>query len=90
MKNPIQYSCLTAQERECKNEKTKNEMMREMTQACIGNALEFHFCLNALNEEDERKKRFLRVNELDLAEQTAVRAWFKGYAKEVLVVRQVF
>lgn len=40
-------------------------MMREMTQACIGNALEFHFCLNALNEEDERKKRFLRVNELD-------------------------
>jgi len=28
--------------------------------------------------------------DLDLPEQTVVRGWLKGYAKEVLVVRQVF
>ena len=46
--------------------------------------------LIALSEEDRKKKRFVRVDELDFPEQTCVRGWLKGYAKEVLVVRQVF
>jgi hypothetical protein len=46
--------------------------------------------LIALSEEDKKKKRFTRVDELDFPEQTCVRGWLKGYAKEVLVVRQVF
>ncbi len=46
--------------------------------------------LIAISEEDKKKKRFTRVDELDLPEQTCVRGWLKGYAKEVLVVRQVF
>lgn len=46
--------------------------------------------LLALSEEDRKKKRFIRVDELDFPEQTPVRGWLKGYAKEVLVVRQVF
>jgi hypothetical protein len=32
----------------------------------------------------------VRVENLDLPEQTVVRGWLKDYAKEVLVVRQVF
>jgi hypothetical protein len=46
--------------------------------------------LIALSQEDRKKKRFTRVDELDFAEHTPVRGWLKGYAKEVLVVRQVF
>ena len=46
--------------------------------------------LVALSEEDRKKKRFVRVDELDFSEQTCVRGWIKGYAKQVLVVRQVF
>ena len=46
--------------------------------------------LIAVTEEDRNNKRFVRVEELDLPEQTVVRGWLKGYAKEVLVVRQVF
>ena len=46
--------------------------------------------LIALSEEDRKKKRFTRVDELDFSEQTCVRGWLKGYTKEVLVVRQVF
>ena len=46
--------------------------------------------LIALSEEDRKKKRFVRVDELNFSEQTPVRGWLKGYAKEVLVVRQVF
>lgn len=46
--------------------------------------------LIAVTEEDRKNKRFVRVEDLDLAEQTVVRGWLKGYAKEVLVVRQVF
>lgn len=46
--------------------------------------------LIALSEEDRKKKRFVRVDELDFPEQTAVQGWLKGYAKAVLVVRQVF
>ena len=46
--------------------------------------------LIALSEEDRKKKRFVRVDELDFPEKTAVQGWLKGYAKAVLVVRQVF
>jgi hypothetical protein len=46
--------------------------------------------LVALNEEDRKMKRFVRVDELDFSEQIAVRGWLKGYAKAVLLVRQVF
>jgi hypothetical protein len=46
--------------------------------------------LIALSKEDRKKKRFTQVDELDFSEQTSVRGWLKGYAKEVLVARQVF
>ncbi|BBP00478.1 IS701 family transposase [Sulfuriferula nivalis] len=46
--------------------------------------------LVALTEEDRKKKRFVRVDELDFPEQTAVQGWLKGYAKAVLLVREVF
>ena len=117
---PIQYSDIATKRLKRKGEKTKNEMMREMIETCIGNALKFRFVLMdswfsseenfdfitgkgrhfiaalkdnrliALSEEDKKKKRFVRVDELDFPEQTCVRGWLKGYAKEVLVVRQVF
>ena len=46
--------------------------------------------LIALREDDRNKKRFVRVDELNFSEQTPVRGWLKGYAKEILVIRQVF
>jgi hypothetical protein len=46
--------------------------------------------LIALTEEERNKGRFVRVEELDIPEQTVVRGWLKGYAKEVLVARQIF
>lgn len=46
--------------------------------------------LVALSEDDRKMKRFVRVDELDFPEQTAVQGWLKGYAKAVLLVRQVF
>ena len=46
--------------------------------------------LIAVTGEDRNNKRFLRVEDLDIPEQTLVRGWLKGYAQEVLVVRQVF
>ena len=46
--------------------------------------------LVALTEQDRENKRFARVDELDFPEQTAVQGWLKGYAKAVLLVRQVF
>jgi hypothetical protein len=46
--------------------------------------------LIALSEEDRKNKRFVRVDELDFPEQTAVQGWLKGYANAVLLVRQVF
>jgi hypothetical protein len=46
--------------------------------------------LIALSEEDRKKKRFVCIDELDFPEQTAVQGWLKGYAKAVLVVRQVY
>src|ERR1039458_189410 len=46
--------------------------------------------LIALTEDDRNNRRFQRVEELDIPELTVVRGRLKGYAKEVLVVRQVF
>jgi len=120
VKKPIQYSDIATRKLKRKSDQTKNEMMREMIETCIQNALKFRFVLMdswfsseenfdfitgkgrhfiaalkdnrliSLSEEDRKKKRFIRVDELDFPEQTPVRGWLKGYAKEVLVVRQVF
>ncbi|MGH8604250.1 MAG: IS701 family transposase [Gammaproteobacteria bacterium] len=46
--------------------------------------------LIALSEEDRKAKRFVRVDELNFPEKTAVQGWLKGYAKAVLLVRQIF
>ena len=46
--------------------------------------------LVALSQENWKQKRFVRVDKLDFPEQTAVRGWLKGSAREVLLVRQVF
>ena len=46
--------------------------------------------LFAVKEKGKTNKRFVRVQELNLPENTVVRGWLKGYAKEVLVLRQVF
>lgn len=100
VKKPIQYSDIATKKLKRKGEKTKNEMMREMIETCIGNALKFRFVLMdswfsseenfdfitgkgrhfiaalkdnrliALSEEDRKKKRFVRVDELDFPEQT--------------------
>ena len=45
MKKPIQYSDLETKKLKRKSEKTKNEMMREMIQACINNSLKSRFVL---------------------------------------------
>jgi SRSO17 transposase len=46
--------------------------------------------LVALSEEDRKNKRFVRIDELDLPEQTAVQGWLKDHAQAVQLVRQVF
>ena len=46
--------------------------------------------LIALSEEDKRNGRFVRIDALELEDKQAVRGWLKDYAKEVLLVRQVF
>lgn len=46
--------------------------------------------LVALSEEDRKKKRFVRVDELNFTEHTAMQGGLKGYAKAVRWVRQVF
>jgi hypothetical protein len=120
VKKPIQYCDLASKRVRRKSEKTKNELLREMIEACLRNDLKFlyvlldswfssaenfdfitdkerHFIaalkdnrLVALTEEDRKQKRFTRVDELDFPEQTVVQGWLKGYAKPVLLVRQVF
>jgi hypothetical protein len=120
VKKPIQYCDLASKRVRRKSEKTKNELMREMIEACLRNDLKFLFVLLdswfssaenfdfitdkerhfiaalkdnrlvALTEADRKQKRFTRVDELDFPEQTAVQGWLKGYAKPVLLVRQVF
>ncbi len=119
VQKPLQCD-LASRKVQRKSEKTKNEMMRQMIQTCLKNALQFRFVLMdswfsseenfefitsrdkhfiaalkdnrliALSQDDRTKKRFTRVDELDVPEQTPVRGWHKGYAKEVLVTRQVF
>ena len=44
----------------------------------------------ALREEDRKRKRFMRVDELNFPAQAAVQGWLKGYVKAVLLVHQVF
>jgi DDE superfamily endonuclease len=120
VKKPFQYCDLKTRQVKRKGEVTKNEMMRQMIDTCIRNALKFRFVLMdswfsseenfdfitgkgkhfiaalkdnrlvALNEEDRKKKRFTRVDELDFPEQTTVQGFLKGYAKAVRLVRQVF
>jgi hypothetical protein len=46
--------------------------------------------LVALNEDDKKKGRFVRIDTLQLQDKQAVRGWLKGYGQEVLLVRQVF
>jgi hypothetical protein len=46
--------------------------------------------LVALSQEDCKKKRFVRVDELEFPEQGAVQGWLKGSARAVRLVRQVF
>ena len=46
--------------------------------------------LVALSEEDRKKKHFVRVDELNFTEHTAMQGWLKGVAKAVRLVRQVF
>ena len=46
--------------------------------------------LVALSEADKKQGRFVRIDTLELADNHAVRGWLKGYAHEVLWVRQVF
>jgi DDE superfamily endonuclease len=120
VKKPFQYCDLKTRRIKRKSEVTKNEMMRQMIETCIGNALKFRFVLMdswfsseenfefiaskgkhfiaalkdnrlvALTEEDKKMKRFVRVDEFEFPEKTAVQGWLKGYATAVLLVRQVF
>jgi hypothetical protein len=46
--------------------------------------------LVALSDDDKRQGRFVRIETLELSDKQAVRGWLKGYAHEVLLVRQVF
>lgn len=46
--------------------------------------------LIALSEDDKRQGRFTRIDALELLDKQAVLGWLKGYAKPVLIVRQVF
>lgn len=44
----------------------------------------------ALNEDDKKQGRFVRIDAISLKDQQAVRGWLKGYGKEVLLVRRIF
>jgi hypothetical protein len=46
--------------------------------------------LVALTEEDKKEGRYVRISQLELADQQAVRGWMKGFPQEVLFVRRVF
>lgn len=120
VKKAFQYCDLKTRQVKRKGDVTNSEMMRQMIDTCIHNALQFRFVLMdswfsseenfdfitgkskhfisalkgnrlvALSEEDRKKKRFVRVDELDFPEQTVVQGWLKGYANAVLLVQQVF
>lgn len=44
----------------------------------------------ALTETDKNEGRFVRISQLELIDQQAVRGWMKGFPQEVLFVRRVF
>lgn len=44
----------------------------------------------ALSAADKKQGRFVRIDTLELSDKQVVRGWLKGYADEVLLVRQVF
>lgn len=46
--------------------------------------------LVALSEEDKKEGRFVRISQLELLDQQAVRGWLKGFSHELLFVRRVF
>jgi len=46
--------------------------------------------LVALSEEDKKQGRFVRVSELKLSDQQAVRGWLKGFDRQVLFIRRIF
>lgn len=46
--------------------------------------------LVALSAADKKQGRFVRIDTLELSDKQVVRGWLKGYANEVLLVRQVF
>jgi hypothetical protein len=46
--------------------------------------------LVAVTENDKKEGRFVRISQLELADQQAVRGWLKGFPQEVLFVRRVF
>ena len=46
--------------------------------------------LVALTETDKNEGRFVRISQLELIDQQAVRGWMKGFPQEVLFVRRVF
>jgi len=46
--------------------------------------------LVALSAADKKQGRFVRIDTLELSDKQVVRGWLKGYAHEVLLVRQVF
>jgi IS4 transposase len=46
--------------------------------------------LIALSDDDKKQGRFVKVSELALSDQQAVRGYLKGFEHEVLIVRRVF
>ena len=44
----------------------------------------------ALNEDDKKQWRFVRIDVISLEDTQAVRCWLKGDGKEVLLVRRIF
>jgi hypothetical protein len=46
--------------------------------------------LVALTETDKNEGRFVRISQLDLTDQQAVRGWMKGFPQKVLFVQRVF
>lgn len=46
--------------------------------------------LVALTLEDKKQGKFVRIDSLNIPEQTTVRGWLKGFSEEVLLCRQVF
>ena len=46
--------------------------------------------LIAQSEDDRKKKRFTRIDELSFSKQGVVQGWIKGYSDPVSLIRQVF